>query len=177
MLFRSDVDGKNVVKYNKSEALKYLLSPEGDYHREIRSADGTVIERIRDWLVLTQDVKSKTHPHKTVMTKIQHLALPYGDHKVNQIYVEGQLGRETHLTRSPFLRTNRVMEYSSYNFDFLHKRTYWEMKNPDRTLAKKGIKAKLEKFALAIANDSNGCERPVLRRLGGFLFNIAGKIK
>ena len=113
--FYRDVDGKKVEQYNKSEALKYLLSSEGDYHREIRSADGTIIERIRDWLVLTQDVKSKTHPHKTVMTKIQHLALPSGDHKINQIYTEGKLGRETHLTRSTFLRTNRVMEYSSFN--------------------------------------------------------------
>ncbi len=41
----------------------------------------------------------------------------------------------------------------------------------------KGLKGKLQKAALLIANDSNGCERRILRGIGAFIFNIAKKIR
>lgn len=40
-----------------------------------------------------------------------------------------------------------------------------------------GFKGRLQKFALNIASDSNGCERPVLKNVGAVLFNLAKRIK
>ena len=40
-----------------------------------------------------------------------------------------------------------------------------------------GFKGKLQKFAINVATDSNGCERPVLKRIGNALFGLAKKIK
>ena len=40
-----------------------------------------------------------------------------------------------------------------------------------------GTAGKLQRLALKIGTDSNGCERPVLRKVAGFLFNIAKRVK
>ncbi len=49
--------------------------------------------------------------------------------------------------------------------------------NPQDRQFAKGFKGRLQKAALAIGTDAKGCERPVLRRVASFLFNIAKKIK
>ncbi len=41
----------------------------------------------------------------------------------------------------------------------------------------KGFKGKLQKAALAIGTDANGCERPILNRFGAFMFDVAKKIR
>lgn len=45
-----------------------------------------------------------------------------------------------------------------------------------RTFAE-GLKGKLQKTAIAISTDANGCERPVLRKVGELIFNILKKMK
>jgi len=40
-----------------------------------------------------------------------------------------------------------------------------------------GFRGKVEKLGMAIATDANGCERPILRRVGGFILNLAKRIK
>ena len=40
-----------------------------------------------------------------------------------------------------------------------------------------GFKGRLQKLALNIASDSNGCERPVLKNIGAVLFDLAKRIK
>lgn len=40
-----------------------------------------------------------------------------------------------------------------------------------------GFKGKVEKLGMAIATDANGCERPILRRVGGFILNLSKRIK
>jgi len=40
-----------------------------------------------------------------------------------------------------------------------------------------GFAGKLQKAALKIGTNADGCERPVLRRVAGFLFDIARKIR
>lgn len=40
-----------------------------------------------------------------------------------------------------------------------------------------GIKGQLQKTALKISSDSNGCERPILKYLGELIFNLSKKIK
>lgn len=50
----------------------------------------------------------------------------------------------------------------------------YEVKHVDRKFAQ-GFKGKLEKLALKMATDANGCERKGLRNIGELLFKIAGK--
>ena len=50
------------------------------------------------------------------------------------------------------------------------------LKPQGRTFAT-GFKGKLQKAAIKIGTDANGCERPVLRKVSGLLFDIAKKIK
>lgn len=40
-----------------------------------------------------------------------------------------------------------------------------------------GFKGKVEKLAMKIGTDANGCERPVLRRVSGFMIDMLRKIK
>lgn len=51
-----------------------------------------------------------------------------------------------------------------------------DLRQADKKFAT-GFKGKLEKFALNIATDANGCERKGLRRIGDFIFKIAKKLK
>lgn len=46
-----------------------------------------------------------------------------------------------------------------------------------RKFARKGIKAKLEMLAMKIGTKESGVERQFLRRIGGFLFDMAQRIK
>lgn len=41
----------------------------------------------------------------------------------------------------------------------------------------KGLKGKLQKLGMAIATDSNGCERAMLNKLGEMVLNLAQKLK
>ena len=50
------------------------------------------------------------------------------------------------------------------------------LKQADRKFAT-GFKGKLEKLALRIATDANGCERKGLRNIGDLVFKIAKRIK
>lgn len=47
---------------------------------------------------------------------------------------------------------------------------------PNRKFAN-GFRGKLQKLALKIGVDANGCERPVLSKVSGFLFNTVKKVK
>ena len=40
-----------------------------------------------------------------------------------------------------------------------------------------GFKGKLQRFAMRLGTDANGCERPVLRRVSEFIINTLKKIK
>ncbi len=53
----------------------------------------------------------------------------------------------------------------------------YSLESNNRKFAQKGLKAKLEKLAMKIGTKESGVERPVLRRIGGLLFNIAQRIK
>lgn len=96
------------------------------------------------------------------------------------------------------LKTTTIEPYSSYGFPihksvqklskdgtYLVERTIGDKKvsgyemnlNPVKRTFDKGLKGKLQKTAHLIANDTNGCERPILRNIGSFIFNIAKKTK
>lgn len=55
------------------------------------------------------------------------------------------------------------------------KKLYYEIEPAKRKIATNGLNAKLQKIALKIGQGANGCERPVLRRFAGLLFNMAKK--
>jgi hypothetical protein len=48
---------------------------------------------------------------------------------------------------------------------------------PDRKFSKKGLLKYIEQFALKVGQNPDGSERPVLRKVGGFIFDIARKFK
>jgi len=65
-------------------------------------------------------------------------------------------------------RAGRVLSPTFYN--------HAEKKEVRHTKKLLKLRAMIEEFAIGIANNSKGCERPVLRRIGGVLFNMAKKI-
>lgn len=52
----------------------------------------------------------------------------------------------------------------------------YEIKPVNRKFAT-GFKGHVEKLAMKIGTDANGCERPVLRRVSGFMFNMLKKVR
>lgn len=47
----------------------------------------------------------------------------------------------------------------------------------NRNFSKKGLLKHIEQFALKVGQNPDGSERPVLRKVGGFIFDIARKFK
>ena len=86
--------------------------------------------------------------------------------------------------------TSRGKEYSSEHFiDHTtgHDRVIrkkgnvviggYEINKPVKQTFAQGFKARLQKLGMAVATDSNGCERPVLKNVGEMFLKLAKRIK
>ncbi len=136
-------------------AVQQVVTPSTiEYTRRVPMSNGKIVRQ-----ECVSDVRHRTlqtyNPHKRIYYELQTYSCP----------ARGEFSSVLKKSNVIDDHFGKVVQYLSL-----------EEKEP-RVFAKKGLKAFLERSALKIATNSNGCERPGLRKIGGMLFELAKKVK
>ena len=90
------------------------------------------------------------------------------------IYSPGQGFPREYRSRQSICYWNGIYSREFYKNDKLIN--FYEIKPIDRKFAK-GFKGKLQRAAMRLGTDANGCERPVLNRVSEFMLKMLKKVK